>query len=86
VKILAIASALLPSGRQLCLIEFTHLMASLVERAMTSGVAKGCDIEHCLPQGAESARCRCTGDAKHQGDRGQCQHVLAVQISLETTE
>jgi SWIM zinc finger len=47
---------------------------------------KGSGVEHRVRLGAESSRCSCPWYAKHQGQRGPCKHVLAVQIKLEGTE
>jgi hypothetical protein len=47
---------------------------------------KGSGLEHRVRLGVEGARCTCPWYAKNQGARGPCKHVLAVQITLETTE
>lgn len=56
-------------------IEFSSRTEELVEAWVPgSGVKQRVKI---TPDGA---RCTCTWYAKHQGDRGPCKHVLAVQI------
>ncbi len=43
----------------------------------------GSGVEHRVRLTAEGAKCTCPWFAKHQGDRGPCKHVLAVQIFLD---
>src|SRR5207344_2916132 len=40
----------------------------------------GSGVEHRVRLSAEGARCTCPWFAKHQGQRGPCKHVLALQI------
>jgi hypothetical protein len=42
---------------------------------------KGTGVEHRVRLTPEGARCTCPWYSKHQGDRGPCKHVLAVQIT-----
>lgn len=43
----------------------------------------GSGVEHRVRLSSEEARCTCPWFAKHQGMRGPCKHVLAVQILSE---
>ena len=47
---------------------------------------KGSGVEHRVRLDRDQARCSCPWHAKHQGERGPCKHVLAVQITLEGSE
>ena len=40
----------------------------------------GTDVTHRVRLSAQGDRCTCPWHAKHQGARGPCKHVLAVQI------
>jgi SWIM zinc finger len=54
-----------------------------IERTGEEGVeawVRGTDVEHRVRLTPEGARCTCPWYAKHQGERGPCKHVLAVQI------
>lgn len=42
----------------------------------------GSGVEHRVRFTAAGARCSCPWFSKHQGERGPCKHVLAVQITL----
>ncbi len=42
----------------------------------------GDDVEHRVRLGPDGDRCTCPWYAKHQGDRGPCKHVLAVELAL----
>jgi hypothetical protein len=44
---------------------------------------RGTGVEHRVRLNAEEARCSCPWYAKHEGERGPCKHVLAVQLVLE---
>jgi hypothetical protein len=44
---------------------------------------KGSGVEHRVRLTEDDARCSCPWHTKHQGARGPCKHVLAVQITLE---
>jgi hypothetical protein len=44
---------------------------------------QGSGVEHRVRVTSEGSRCTCPWFAKHQGERGPCKHVLAVQITLE---
>jgi hypothetical protein len=46
----------------------------------------GSGVEHRVRLSAAGARCTCPWFAKHQGLRGPCKHVLAVQLLLEPAE
>lgn len=57
-----------------------------IEREDETGVeawVRGSGVEHRVRLTSEGARCTCPWWARHQGDRGPCKHVLAVQIRLE---
>lgn len=43
---------------------------------------QGSGVEHRVRVTADGARCTCPWFSKHQGERGPCKHVLAVQIAL----
>ena len=43
----------------------------------------GTGVEHRVRLSTDRARCTCPWFAKHQGTRGPCKHVLAVQILVE---
>lgn len=43
---------------------------------------QGSGVEHRVRVTADGARCTCPWFSKHQGGRGPCKHVLAVQITL----
>ena len=43
----------------------------------------GAGVEHRVRISADQARCTCPWFAKHQGQRGPCKHLLAVQIHTE---
>jgi hypothetical protein len=43
----------------------------------------GSGVEHRVRWLGEAPRCSCPWFAKHQGERGPCKHVLAVQMYLE---
>ena len=43
-------------------------------------------VEHRVRISDEDAKCSCPWYAKHQGERGPCKHVLAVQIVREGGE
>ncbi len=47
----------------------------------------GTDVTHRVRLSEDGDRCTCPWHAKHQGTRGPCKHILAVQIltELETT-
>lgn len=47
---------------------------------------RGSDVEHRVRFTAAGARCTCPWFSKHQGERGPCKHVLAVQLILESEE
>lgn len=44
----------------------------------------GTDVTHRVRLSEESDRCTCPWHAKHQGSRGPCKHILAVQIVTGT--
>jgi len=44
---------------------------------------KGSDVVHRVRLLAAGPRCTCVWYAKHQGERGPCKHVLALQMLLE---
>lgn len=48
----------------------------------TEAWVRGSDVEHRVRLTAEGARCTCPWFSRHQGERGPCKHVLAVQITL----
>jgi SWIM zinc finger len=43
----------------------------------------GTDVEHRIMLSGDTASCTCPWYAKHQGERGPCKHVLAVQIVVD---
>ena len=46
-------------------------------------MAPGTDVEHRVVLSGDTATCSCPWYAKHQGQRGPCKHVLAVQIVID---
>ena len=58
-------------------IEFTSRTEELVEAWVP-----GSDVKQRVKITPEGAKCTCTWYAKHQGERGPCKHVLAVQIRI----
>jgi hypothetical protein len=46
-------------------------------------VVAGSGVEHRVRLSPDGARCSCPWFAKHQGQRGPCKHVLAVQLMLD---
>jgi hypothetical protein len=50
--------------------------------ARVEAFVRGTDVEHRVSIAGEAATCTCRWYAKHQGARGPCKHVLAVQILL----
>lgn len=56
-----------------------------VERESAEGVeawVRGSGVEHRVRLTPEGDRCTCPWWAKHQGERGPCKHVLAVQLKV----
>ena len=56
-----------------------------IERESEEGIeawVRGSGVEHRVRLTPEGARCTCPWWAKHQGDRGPCKHVLAVQLKV----
>ncbi len=47
---------------------------------------RGSGVVHRVRMSESAARCTCPWYAKHQGGRGPCKHVLAVEIVLEDSE
>ncbi len=45
---------------------------------------KGTDVEHRVVLTAEKAQCTCEWKSKHPTDRGECKHILAVEILSES--
>jgi len=41
---------------------------------------KGTEVEHRVVLTSEKSQCTCDWKSKHQLDRGECKHVLAVEI------
>lgn len=48
--------------------------------ALTEAEVAGSEVTHRVRLTPEAATCTCPWHAKHQGNRGPCKHVLAVQI------
>jgi hypothetical protein len=53
------------------------------EGSNIEAVVPGSGVEHRIRLSAAGGRCTCTWFAKHQGERGPCKHILAVQIATE---
>jgi predicted nucleic acid-binding Zn finger protein len=49
-------------------------------------LVQGTEVEHRVRIGPNGARCTCPWFSKHQGTRGPCKHVLAVQSVLARDE
>ena len=49
----------------------------------TEAFVTGTDVEHFVRIGETESKCTCPWYAKHQGERGPCKHVLAVQMMME---
>lgn len=47
---------------------------------------RGTDVEHRVIVKDEDAKCTCSWYAKHQGERGPCSHMLAVELALDARE
>ena len=59
--------------------------AVVVENASTARVTSG-GVDYRVKSEADGeARCTCPWFAKHQGDRGPCKHVLAVELQRSTS-
>jgi hypothetical protein len=56
------------------------------EAARVEAQVTGSGVEHRVRISADGARCTCPWFSKHQGQRGPCKHVLAVQLLLEHEE
>jgi predicted nucleic acid-binding Zn finger protein len=52
----------------------------------TEAFVQGTDVEHFVRISETESKCTCTWYAKHQGQRGPCKHILAVQLFLEQKE
>lgn len=50
---------------------------------MTEAEIAGSDVIHRVRLSDAGDRCTCPWHAKHQGNRGPCKHILAVQIAAE---
>jgi len=55
------------------------------DRLVEAEVA-GSGVVHRVRLAPEANRCTCAWHAKHQGERGPCKHILAVQLQLEATQ
>lgn len=49
----------------------------------TEAFVAGTDVEHFVRISEAGSKCTCPWYAKHQGERGPCKHVLAVQFLLD---
>ena len=49
----------------------------------TEAFVTGTDVEHFVRITETETKCTCPWYAKHQGERGPCKHVLAVQMMIE---
>jgi hypothetical protein len=56
------------------------------EKETIEAYVTGSGVEHRVRLSAGGAKCTCPWYSKHQGARGPCKHVLAVQIALEDKE
>jgi hypothetical protein len=52
----------------------------------TEALVQGTDVEHFVRISETESKCTCSWYAKHQGQRGPCKHILAVQLFLEQKE
>ncbi len=52
------------------------------DRADVEAFVKGTEIEHRVRIVGDQATCTCPWQARHNGERGPCKHVLAVRIEL----
>jgi predicted nucleic acid-binding Zn finger protein len=52
----------------------------------TEALVQGTDVEHFVRISETESKCTCPWYAKHQGQRGPCKHILAVQLFLEQKE
>ena len=50
---------------------------------VTKPIVRVSGVMHRVRLTADGARCTCPWFAKHQGTRGPCKHILAVQILCE---
>jgi hypothetical protein len=53
---------------------------------MVEAEVPGTDVIHRVRLSGQGDRCTCPWHAKHQGARGPCKHVLAMQIFTESSE
>jgi hypothetical protein len=51
----------------------------------TEAFVTGTDVEHFVRISETESKCTCPWYAKHQGERGPCKHVLAVQLLIDET-
>jgi hypothetical protein len=56
------------------------------EEDRVEAMVAGSGVEHRVRLTGDEAHCTCPWFAKHQGRRGPCKHVLALQILLEHNE
>ena len=53
------------------------------DQEQVEAYVQGTDVEHRVRLEGDLERCTCRWYAKHQGDRGPCKHILAVQLLRE---
>lgn len=71
----------LKDARKLVAEQGVHLETRAAESV--EAWVQGSGVEHCVRVTPEGSRCTCPWFAKHQGERGPCKHVLAVQLTLD---
>jgi hypothetical protein len=55
----------------------------IVRRQPVEAYVQGTGVEHRVREDGGQMRCTCPWFSKHQGKRGPCKHILAVQIALD---
>jgi SWIM zinc finger len=73
----------LKDARKLVEREGVHVVRQDDDRI--EALVAGSGVDHRVRLSSEGARCTCPWFAKHQGQRGPCKHVLAVQIHLQNS-
>ena len=65
------------------LVADSKVRISLQTPDRTEAFVTGTDVEHFVRMSETESKCTCPWYAKHQGERGPCKHVLAVQLMVE---
>ncbi len=68
------------NARKLVEEELVRIVSRTEEK--TEAYVKGKDVEHRVLIENSRARCTCLWSSKHQGERGECKHILAVRLAM----